>query len=68
MEKGPLIDWLIENYQNYGSKLEVITDCTTEGSQFCKGFGGLGGILRYKQEFQFEDESEIYDDIYEDDY
>lgn len=36
------------NYQHFGVKIELITDKTTEGFQFCKGFGGIGGMLRYK--------------------
>lgn len=35
-----------------GATLEIITDRSQEGSQFCKGFGGIGGILRYRVEFQ----------------
>jgi len=38
-------------------KLEVVTDKSAEGNQFCVGFGGLGGILRYKvEENVFEQE------------
>ena len=43
-----LIDWLVENYKNYGTKLNIVTDKSQEGSQFCKGFGGIGGVLRYQ--------------------
>ena len=32
--------------------LEIVTDRSQEGSQFCKGFGGIGGILRYRVDFQ----------------
>lgn len=46
-----LIDFLTTNYKKFGTKLFLITDKTSEGSQFCKGFGGLGGLLRYKMEF-----------------
>ena len=41
-------DWLMINYQHFGCKIELITDKTQEGFQFCKGFGGIGGMLRYK--------------------
>lgn len=44
----PLGDWLMVNYQHFGCKIELITDKTQEGFQFCKGFGGVGGLLRYK--------------------
>lgn len=40
-------EWLVENYKNYGAKLEFISDKSQEGSQFVKGFGGIGGILQY---------------------
>merc|ERR1712168_1317390 len=35
-----------------GAALEIITDKSQEGSQFCRGFGGIGGILRYRVDFQ----------------
>ncbi len=47
-----LVEWLAENYKNYGAKLEFITDRSQEGSQFCRGFGGIGGMLRWKVDFQ----------------
>jgi peptide chain release factor subunit 1 len=43
-----LADWLCVNYQHFGAKIELITDKTQEGFQFVKGFGGIGGVLRYK--------------------
>ena len=27
-----------------GATLEIITDRSQEGAQFCKGFGGIGGM------------------------
>ena len=44
----PLGDWLCVNYVNFGAKIELISDKTQEGHQFVKGFGGIGGFLRYK--------------------
>lgn len=32
--------------------MEIVTDKSQEGSQFVKGFGGIGGILRYRVDFQ----------------
>lgn len=43
-----LSDWLLVNYQHFGAKIELISDKTQEGFQFVKGFGGIGGTLRYK--------------------
>jgi peptide chain release factor subunit 1 len=43
-----LTEWLCYNYEGFGAKLEFITDKSQEGYQFCNGFGGIGGFLRYK--------------------
>lgn len=43
-----MAEWLCHNYQNYGAQVEFITDKSQEGFQFVKGFGGIGGFLRYK--------------------
>jgi peptide chain release factor subunit 1 len=45
------VEWLANNYKNYGCKLEFVTDRSGEGTQFVKGFGGIGGILRWKVDF-----------------
>ncbi|XP_028391618.1 eukaryotic peptide chain release factor subunit 1 [Dendronephthya gigantea] len=52
VEKMSLLEWLANNYKNFGATLEIITDRSQEGAQFCKGFGGIGGILRYRVDFQ----------------
>lgn len=46
----PLADWLCINYKNYGVEISFITDKSPDGFQFVKGFGGIGGFLRYKLE------------------
>lgn len=48
VESIHLSEWLVNNYRNYGATLEFITNKSQEGSQFHRGFGGIGGILRYK--------------------
>lgn len=50
LEKDPLAEWLCNNYGRFGVKIEFITDKSQEGFQFVKGFGGIGGFLRYKIE------------------
>lgn len=45
MECQPLLEWLANNYKNFGATLEIITDKSQEGSQFVRGFGGIGGRL-----------------------
>jgi peptide chain release factor subunit 1 len=51
-ENMPFLEWLANNYKNFGATLEIITDRSQEGSQFVRGFGGIGGMLRYKVDFQ----------------
>uniref|UniRef100_A0A7S4MAW8 Eukaryotic peptide chain release factor subunit 1 n=1 Tax=Odontella aurita TaxID=265563 RepID=A0A7S4MAW8_9STRA len=51
VEKEILVEWLANNYKNYGCNLEFVTDRSGEGTQFVKGFGGIGGILRWKVDF-----------------
>jgi len=48
IESMPLVEWFANNYKSFGANLEFVTNKSQEGSQFCKGFGGIGGILRYK--------------------
>lgn len=52
LDKMSLIEWLANNYKTFGAHLEIVTDRSQEGSQFCRGFGGIGGLLRYKVDFQ----------------
>lgn len=40
-----LLEWFANNYKNFGTNLQIVTDKSQEGSQFCKGFGGIGGKL-----------------------
>ena len=47
-DKIPMMEWLANEYKNFGCSLEFITDRSEEGSQFVRGFGGIGGILRYQ--------------------
>merc|ERR1719453_1849153 len=60
-EKTPFVEWIVENYKQFGAKLEFVTDASQEGNQFVKGFGGVGGILRYKVEFDDMDETNFGD-------
>ena len=66
IEQVSLIEWFANNYFKWGCELEFITDRSQEGSQFCKGFGGIGGILRFKPDFMnnnlYNDDSEWVDD------
>ncbi len=51
VEKESLVEWFANNYKQYGCNLEFVTDRSGEGTQFVKGFGGIGGILRWKVDF-----------------
>uniref|UniRef100_A0A182SG14 Eukaryotic peptide chain release factor subunit 1 n=1 Tax=Anopheles maculatus TaxID=74869 RepID=A0A182SG14_9DIPT len=68
VESQPLLEWLANNYKCFGATLEIITDKSQEGSQFVRGFGGIGGILRYKVDFQSLQADEPLDDVDLDDY
>lgn len=43
-----LLEWFTEKYKEFGATLEFVTNRSQEGAQFVKGFGGIGGLLRYK--------------------
>jgi peptide chain release factor subunit 1 len=55
-EEESFVDWIVQNYKTFGAALEFVTDRSQEGNQFVKGFGGIGGIMRYKLEFDLLDE------------
>ncbi|RMZ86015.1 hypothetical protein DV737_g186, partial [Chaetothyriales sp. CBS 132003] len=61
------LEWLAERYTDFGASLEFVSDRSSEGNQFVKGFGGIGALLRYKVNFEQladvdEDDDEFYDD------
>lgn len=51
IEKITLVEWLANHYKEFGASLEFVTDKSQEGAQFCRGFGGIGGLLRWKIDF-----------------
>jgi len=69
VENNPLLEYLANNYKNFGANLEIVTDRSQEGAQFVRGFGGIGGLLRYAVNFQNFDVEEYEDDDFDlDDY
>ena len=66
VDQGAFLEWLAEKYKDFGANLEFVSDRSSEGNQFVKGFGGIGAILRYKVNFEqladYDDEDEFYDD------
>lgn len=71
IEKESLVEWFANNYKQYGCNLEFVTDRSGEGTQFVKGFGGIGGTLRWKVDFvelsNYEDAAGADDDKDSDD-
>jgi len=71
IEKESLVEWFANNYKNYGCNLEFVTDRSGEGTQFVQGFGGIGGILRWKVDFielnGYEDNAQVDSDDDSDD-
>lgn len=61
-----LLEWLANNYKNFGATLEIITDRSQEGSQFVKGFGGIGGLLRYRVDMNSIDGGDDFEDDFDD--
>lgn len=61
-EKKPLLEWLADEYRNFGCTLGFVTDKSQEGSQFCKGLGGIGGVLRYPLDIRSYDDMSDSDD------
>ena len=66
-EPMPLLEWFAEKYKDFGANLEFVTNRSQEGAQFVKGFGGIGGLLRYKVDMANlssvdEEEDEFYSD------
>ncbi|RIA91965.1 eukaryotic polypeptide releasing factor [Glomus cerebriforme] len=51
VDRMPLLEWFADHYKDFGANLEFVTNRSQEGSQFVKGFGGIGGLLRYKVDF-----------------
>jgi peptide chain release factor subunit 1 len=51
IDKIALVEWIANNYKGFGAVLEFVTNRSQEGSQFCRGFGGIGGLLRWQVDF-----------------
>lgn len=60
-DKTSLLEWFANEYKKFGCSLEFVTNKSQEGSQFCKGFGGIGGMLRYQLDIRSFDEG-LYED------
>jgi len=47
-----LVDWLAENYREFGARLSFVSGNSELGNQFVQSFGGLGAVLRYRVDFE----------------
>jgi peptide chain release factor subunit 1 len=65
-DKMSLLEWFANEYKKFGCSLEFVTNKSQEGSQFCRGFGGIGGTLRYQLDIRSFDELSDDEDLYED--
>lgn len=65
-EKLSLLEWFFNEYKRFGCTLEFVPNKSQEGSRFCRGFGGIGGILRCQLDVRafddLSDDGEVYDD------
>ncbi|KAI9813419.1 MAG: Polypeptide release factor (eRF1) in translation termination [Pycnora praestabilis] len=67
IEQLPLLEWLVANYHNFGAQLFFVSDRSSEGNQFVRGFGGIGAILRYALNLEQLNDLDDDDDEYFDD-
>lgn len=70
VEKTNMLEWLANEYKKFGCTMEFITDRSEEGSQFVRGFGGIGGMLRYQvnmADFEAPSDDDSSDDDSSDD-
>eukprot|EP01063_Lacrimia_lanifica_P038901 TRINITY_DN8393_c0_g1_i1.p2 TRINITY_DN8393_c0_g1~~TRINITY_DN8393_c0_g1_i1.p2 ORF type:complete len:454 (+),score=228.23 TRINITY_DN8393_c0_g1_i1:53-1414(+) len=51
IEMEDFVEYASMNYKKFGCSLEFVTNKSQEGSQFCRGFQGCGGLLRYAVDF-----------------
>ena len=67
-DKVSMLEWLANNYKKFGCNLEFVSNKSQEGSQFCRGFGGIGGLLRYSVDLtEFEEPDETQGDFWDSD-
>jgi len=69
IESQNFVDWLSEKRERRrGSRLELITNKSQDGAQFCAGFGGIGAILRWRIEMEKVEVPVDEDDEWNDDF
>jgi len=63
VNSGPLLDWILEHYKEFGAEVVFVSDQTSSGSQFVKGFGGIGGLLRFEVSLPSMTSEEVEEDF-----
>ncbi len=67
-DKTELVAWMAENFKQFGCSLDFVTDNSQEGAQFVRGFGGIGGIMRWQVDFsEYQEVADVEDEIGSDD-
>ncbi|KAI3908155.1 hypothetical protein MKW98_029456 [Papaver atlanticum] len=56
LDKQSLVEWFATEYKQFGCAIEFVTDKSQKGSQFCRGYGGVGGVLHYQLDMRTFDE------------
>lgn len=63
-EEDTFLEWLVNNGSKSGvDHVNIVSDSTAEGSQFCHGFGGIAAILRWKIDLTPTDETTTHDEV-----
>ncbi|XP_010481155.1 PREDICTED: eukaryotic peptide chain release factor subunit 1-1-like [Camelina sativa] len=57
-----LVYWLATNYTRDPFRLDIVSNSTAKGMQFCKGFNGIGGLLLNKRKDDGDDSHDDDDD------
>jgi|SRR5579872_4360982 len=59
-----LLDWILDNYQSFGAKIELVSDNSSVGYQFAHSFG-VAGFLHYKISMpsEMDPEEEVDEEI-----
>lgn len=52
----------MDEYSKHGAEMELVSDNTAEGQQFCKGFEGIGAMLGWKVCDDFDGQEDNQDD------
>lgn len=57
IEAGLAVEWFADNVKHFGCKVEFVSDRSQEGTQFVRGFGGVGALLRYPLVLTVDDDA-----------